>query len=224
MTLQEVMEKLESLGSEKGREAYARQGAGENQFGVGLSPIRDLAKQIKRDHPLALEFWATGNADAMLLATLIMDRRLLSPEDMSAMVAPLTYPKLVDWFVENVVKPSKHVAALQEQWVDADSPYVRRGGWSLLNIRVLKDDPALDHPAIVSRIQAEMKEAPVTVQEPMNRCLCEIAARVPSLTQRCIEIGERLEVFKDYPVPKGCTSPYAPIWIELLLSRKQTAG
>jgi hypothetical protein len=30
---------------------------------------------------------------------------------------------------------------------------------------------------------------------------------------RAIDIGERLEVLKDYPTPPICTSPFAPIWI-----------
>jgi hypothetical protein len=35
--------------------------------------------------------------------------------------------------------------------------------------------------------------------------------------KRAIAIGNKLEVLKDYPVPKGCTSPFAPIWIAYLL-------
>ncbi|MEM7031333.1 MAG: DNA alkylation repair protein, partial [Chloroflexota bacterium] len=33
-------------------------------------------------------------------------------------------------------------------------------------------------------------------------------------------IGETLGVYRDYPVSKGCTSPFAPLWIEEIVSRQ----
>jgi len=36
-----------------------------------------------------------------------------------------------------------------------------------------------------------------------------------------IAIGNTLEVLKDYPVPKGCTSPFAPIWIAYILEHRK---
>ncbi|MBA4101673.1 MAG: DNA alkylation repair protein, partial [Arthrobacter sp.] len=34
-----------------------------------------------------------------------------------------------------------------------------------------------------------------------------------------LEIGERLEVLKDYPTSPGCTSPFAPAWINEMVRR-----
>lgn len=33
-------------------------------------------------------------------------------------------------------------------------------------------------------------------------------------------IGEALGVYRDYPVSKGCTSPFAPIWINEMVRRQ----
>ncbi len=54
----------------------------------------------------------------------------------------------------------------------------------------------------------------------MNRCLMEIGTRLPEYTQRCIAIGEKLGRLDDRPVPKGCTSSYAPEWIAAVPRRK----
>jgi 3-methyladenine DNA glycosylase AlkD len=62
MSFDAVMAQLEAWGSEKTRELYARQGAGENQFGVTLGNLRALARKLKTNHPLAMQLWATGNA------------------------------------------------------------------------------------------------------------------------------------------------------------------
>ena len=43
----------------------------------------------------------------------------------------------------------------------------------------------------------------------------------PELRGRAIGIGERLEVLKDYPTSPGCTSPYAPVWIDAMVRRQR---
>jgi len=48
-----------------------------------------------------------------------------------------------------------------------------------------------------------------------------IAVDYPQLRKRAIAIGNTLEVLKDYPVPKGCTSPFAPIWIAYILEHRR---
>ncbi|GAA1691949.1 hypothetical protein GCM10009830_44590 [Glycomyces endophyticus] len=68
-----------------------------------------------------------------------------------------------------------------------------------------------------------MKDAPDRLQWAMNHCLAQIGIDRPELRARAIAIGERLEVLKDYPTSPGCTSPYAPVWIEELVRRKESA-
>jgi 3-methyladenine DNA glycosylase AlkD len=77
-TIQEVMETLKSLGSESRRKTNIKNGAGENQFGVLMGPMRALAKEINVDHDLAMKLWETGNIDAMLLSCMVMDASQLS--------------------------------------------------------------------------------------------------------------------------------------------------
>ena len=57
--------------------------------------------------------------------------------------------------------------------------------------------------------------------ELWNHCLVKIAVEYPKLRKRAIAIGNKLEVLKDYPVPKGCTSPFAPVWIAYILEHRK---
>ena len=75
MTVDEIMKKLESLGNPTMLQHHAKCGGNESMFGVKLGDIRNIAKEIKSDHDLAMKLWATGNLDARLLATLILKRR-----------------------------------------------------------------------------------------------------------------------------------------------------
>ncbi len=49
MRLEEAVAQMESLGNEKVRTHNTKNGAGDNQFGVRLGDIRNLAAKIKID-------------------------------------------------------------------------------------------------------------------------------------------------------------------------------
>src|SRR5688572_24343350 len=58
-----------------------------------------------------------------------------------------------------------------------------------------------------------MGNAAPEVQWTMNFCLAGIGIHFPKHRKRAIASGEKLGIYRDYPVSKGCTSPFAPIWI-----------
>jgi 3-methyladenine DNA glycosylase AlkD len=78
----------------------------------------------------------------------------------------------------------------------------------------------LDLPALLDRLEAEMGTADPATQWTMNSALAEIGIHNPKLRKRAVAIGEKLGVYRDYPCSKGCTSPFAPIWINAMVSRK----
>lgn len=38
--------------------------------------------------------------------------------------------------------------------------------------------------------------------------------------KRTLAVREKLGFLRDYPLPKACTSPFAPIWINEMVKRK----
>jgi 3-methyladenine DNA glycosylase AlkD len=84
----------------------------------------------------------------------------------------------------------------------------------------VKGPDGLDLPALLDRIESEMGTADPVVQWTMNSALAEIGIHFPQLRKRAIAIGETLGIYRDYPVSKGCTSPFAPIWINFMVSRQ----
>jgi len=219
MTVDEAMARLQTLGSEKTRALNAKNGAGDNQFGVKMGDLRILAKEIKTDHELALALWKTGNIDAMFLSTLVMKPRALTAEAVDQMVRSVTYTHLADWFNTNVVKLHPAKEALRQQWMTSDDKMAARAGWSLTTERVIKSPQGLDLKALLDRIEAEMARAPEQAQWTMNYCLAEIGIKFPEHRERALAIGEKLGLYRDYPVSKGCTSPFAPIWITEMVKR-----
>src|SRR5262245_7462902 len=220
MTLNETLKQLKVLGNAKVRAQNDKSGAGDNQFGVSLGDIRVLAKKIRTDHALALSLWDTGNVDAQFLATLLIEPKKLSAEAMDRMVRSISFVRVADWLNSYVVAKHPDKETLRGDWLAADDRWAARAGWHLTAERVAKNPEGLDLPALLDRIESEMAAAVPEVQWTMNSTLAEIGIHFPKLRKRAIAIGEKLGIYRDYPVSKGCTSPFAPIWIEFMVSRQ----
>lgn len=222
MTLKETLTQLEALGSEKMREFNMKRGAGQNQFGIKMGDIRTVAKKIKTDHSLALELWNTENIDARLLATLIIDPEKLSHDEINRMVKSEKFVQVADWLYAYVIKLYPDTESLRKEWMTSKDVMCARAGWSLTSGCVARNPKVLDLPAILDRIESEMAGAAPEVQWTMNSALANIGIHFPEYRSRALAIGENLGIYRDYPVSKGCTSPFAPIWINEMVSR-QTA-
>jgi 3-methyladenine DNA glycosylase AlkD len=216
-TLKDVLRELAALEDPKMREANERRG---DDHGVNLTSLRTLAKELGAQPEVALQLWATGGTAARLLATLVCKPKALSPAELDAMVRDIRSPKLLDWFIVNVVKQSRHAEELRLRWKDADD-LVGRAGWSLTTERVAKKAEGLDLDALLGQIEKEMKRAPEHKQWTMNHCLAEIGIHHPQHRARAIKIGERLAIHIDYPASPGCTPPYAPMWIAEMVRRNE---
>lgn len=221
MQLQEVLAELESLGNEKMRAHNARRGAGDNQFGVKLGDIRAVARKIKTNHELALALWETGNIDARFLATLVIEPKLLSADELDRMVRSVAFDRVADWLNAYVVKNHPDKEALRERWMLDDDPMAQRAGWNLTAQRVAGSPEGLDLAALLDNIETGMAGAAPEAQWTMNTALVEIGVHHADQRERAIAIGETLGLYRDYPVPRGCTSPFAPIGINEMLSRRR---
>src|SRR5262245_38518566 len=221
MTVNETLKQLKALGNEKVRAHNIKYGAGDKQFGVQLGDIRALAKKIKTNHELAVALWKTGNLDAQLLATLLIKPTNLSAKEMDRIVRSVTFVHVADWLNSYVVKQHPDKETLRQEWMATDDYWAARAGWSLTAERVVKTPDGIDLPALLDRIESEMGGADPIVQWTMNCTLAEIGIHFPKLRKRAITIGEKLGIYRDYPVSKGCTSPFAPIWINAMVSRRQ---
>jgi 3-methyladenine DNA glycosylase AlkD len=220
MKLNETLKQLKALGNEKVRAQNAKSGAGDNQYGVSLGEIRTLAKKIRTDHELALSLWETGNIDAQFLSALLIQPKKLSAKEMDQMVRSITFVRVADWLIAYVLRQHPDKETLRQEWMTADDRWAARAAWDLTAERVGKNPDGLDLPALLDRIESEMADAEPEVQWTMNNTLATIGIHFPKLRQRAIAIGEKLGVYRDYPVSKGCTSPFAPIWIDYMVSRQ----
>ena len=220
MTINEILARLKSLGDDARRAHNTKAGAPDNQFGVKLGDIRAMAKKIKTDHELALNLWDTGNVEAQLLATLIIKPKSLSADELDKLTRSTTCAQVADWLNAYVVAQHPEKEALREKWMMAKDRWAARAGWNLTASRVNKGADGLDLPALLDRIEKEMPKAMPEVQWTMNNTLAAIGIHHPKRRKRAIAIGEKIGLYHDWPVSKGCTPPYVPVWVEAMVKRQ----
>jgi len=216
-TVTEVMAELAALEDPKIRAVNEKRG---DDHGVNLGELRAVAKRLKTQHDLARELWATGDTAARLLAMLICRPKAFERDELDVMLREARMPKVLDWLVNYVVKKSPHAEELRVAWFADPDPDVASAGWALTSERMAKKPEGLDLSGLLDLIEAEMKDAPDRLQWAMNNCLAQIGIEHPEHRARALDIGERLEVLKDYPTPPNCTSPFAPIWINEMVRRQ----
>jgi len=220
MTVAATLAELKALGTEKMRAQNLKNGASSKQFGVRLGDIRKVAKALKTNHKLALQLWQTENVDARLLAVLVMQPKSLSMDELDRWVRSERFTHLADWLTSYIVKKHGDKEVLRQRWMKDKDAMAGRAGWSLTAERIAKNPEGIDVPALLDRIEAEMTSAASEVQWTMNACLATIGIEFQKHRKRALAIGEALGIYRDYPVSKGCTSPFAPIWIGEMVKRQ----
>jgi 3-methyladenine DNA glycosylase AlkD len=216
-TVAEVMAELAALEDPKSREVNEQHG---DDHGVNLAKLRALAKRLKTQQELARQLWETDDTAARLLAILICRPKAFERDELDVMLREARTPKVHDWLVNYVVKKNPHAEALRLTWSADPDPVVASAAWALTTERVAKKPEGLDLAGLLDVIEAEMTDAPDRLQWAMNHCLAQIGIEHAEHRPRAIDIGERLEVLKDYPTSPGCTSPFAPIWITEMVRRQ----
>ncbi|NEW36622.1 DNA alkylation repair protein, partial [Nocardia cyriacigeorgica] len=195
-TVSQVLAELAALEDPKMRAVNEKHG---DDHGVNLTKLRAVAKRLKTQHDLARDLWATGDTAARLLALLICRPKAFDRDELDAMMRQARAPKVQDWLINYVVKKNPHAEDLRRTWFADPDPIVASAGWALTSERVVKDPEGLDLTELLDRIESQMKSAPDRLQWSMNTCLAQIGITHPDHRPRALEIGERLEVLKDYP-------------------------
>lgn len=218
LSVADVLSELKALEDPKIRAVNQRHG---NDIGVNLSKLRAIAKRLKTQHEFATELWASGDPQARLVAILISSPKKYTVEQLDTMLREARVPKVHDWLVNYILKKNPESEDRRIMWMDDVDEGVASAGWSLTSDAVTKHVENFDLTELLDRIEAEMQLAPDRLQWAMNECLATIGIHYPEHRARAIAIGERLEVLKDYPTAPNCTSPYAPIWINEMVSRQK---
>lgn len=187
-----------------------------------LGDLRKIAKDIKKDHELAMELWSTGSFLPRQLAILIMDNKLLSQDLIDKLDKDMQAHsfnernQLIDWLMANQLSKDKKTIGLMELWKNSFSSLQRRIFWYYqARLRWLGNKPPLNTEELMFAIEKHMENEEPEVQWAMNFTAGWIGVYDKKYRARCIEVGEKTGLYRGQMVSKGCTPNYLPEFISI---------
>ncbi len=193
-----------------------------------LGDLRALAKEIKKDHELALELWSTGAFYSRQLAILVMDKKLLTQALVDRLDKDMRKHdydervQLIDWLLANQLSKDKKTIALMESWEGSKSPLQRRLFWYYqARLRWMGQTPPDNTKKLLAAIEKSIEKEKPEVQWAMNFTAGQIGIHEPAYRARCVKLGKKTGLYEDEVVSKGCTPNYLPKFIEIEVKKRE---
>lgn len=166
----------------------------QNTLGISIPILRKMAKEIKTNHPLAMDLWATGIHEARLLAAFIADPKRWTDAQMDAWVADFDSWDICDQVCINQFR--KTPAAYQKAitWASRPEAFVRRAAFSLMATLSVHDKkvPDIEFDPFFECIREQAIDDRNFVKKAVNWALRQIGKRNDTLRHRAIDVAESL--------------------------------
>jgi 3-methyladenine DNA glycosylase AlkD len=191
----DVLNRLRCKARPEQLEGMARFGmTTKRRLGVSVPDMRKLAKEIGRDHRLALDLWRIGVAEARILAGMIDDPAELTEEQMEEWVQDIDSWDVCDQVCMNLFEKSPSVWKKVIDWSEREEEFVKRTAFSLIACLAWHDKKAGDErfiellPLVVRGATDERN----FVKKAVNWALRGIGKRNLNLNRAAIDTAEQI--------------------------------
>ena len=167
----------------------------ENRLGVSIPELRKLAKEIRKNHDLALDLWKTGISDAMILASLVAEPEKLTEEQMEEWVSDFNSWDVCDQVCNNLFNGHPLVWKKVFDWSKREEVFVKRASFALLSSLAVHDKEAADEKFIdfLSVIKREAADNRNFVKKAVNWALRNIGKRSLNLNRAAIKVAREIQ-------------------------------
>ncbi|HFU3788243.1 TPA: DNA alkylation repair protein [Streptococcus suis] len=218
-----ILTQLEAASHAGTLKRYEKIGETKPYYGVPMGAISSIAKAYKNRLDLFAPLWQTGILEAQYLAIQLAKTKpdQLALADLENCLSEQVSVNVLDKLASIILSKRKDSKDWETYLLDKNSAIFQRIGWFLrAKYFAGKTASSQEIEETLDHIRQHLQTADPLIQWTMNQCLVEIAVAYPNYLEQGLAIGQELAVYADMKVPKGCTSAYAPDWIEALLRRK----
>ena len=196
MQYKDILRKLEALSNPKAVEGMARFGINpENTYGVSIPNLRKIAKEIKVDHALAQQLWASGIHEARILASMVDDPKIVTEEQIERWVSEFDSWDVCDQCCMNLLEKTEFAYQKAIEWSSNDKEFVKRTGFVLMARLAVSDKKADDKrfEPFFPLVKREAGDNRNFVKKAVNWALRQIGKRNLNLNRRAIETAEEIQ-------------------------------
>jgi 3-methyladenine DNA glycosylase AlkD len=145
MTVDDILKKLEGLGTAENVAGMERFGIRtQKAFGVSAPEIKKLARDIGKNHDLALRLWQTEVLEARAIACLIDDPKQVTEAQMEEWVVDLDNWATCDTVTGYLFDKTPYAYIKAFEWARREEEFVRRAAFALMAWLAVHDKKADD--------------------------------------------------------------------------------
>lgn len=204
----EVLQELGKRSNPAAREGMARFGIrADSALGIPVPVLRRMAREIGRNHSLALALWKTGVHEARILAGMVDEPAEVSERQMESWAADFNSWDLCDQCCSNLFDRTPHAYKKAAEWSRRKEEFVRRAGFALMACLAVHDRKAGDERFVrfLPLIKQQSVDGRNFVKKAVNWALRQIGKRNVRLNRLAIRAAE--EILKlDSPSAKWIAS------------------
>jgi 3-methyladenine DNA glycosylase AlkD len=221
----EIMGKLAEMGSPQTKKTLLNHGAKEPFFGVKVGDLKKLVKYVKKDHHLALELFNSGNHDAMYLAGLSVNPKVMTKETLEDWAKKANWYLLAEYTVAGVAAESNFALELAREWMKSEEEMVAVCGWSTYaNYLSITSDDQLDIEEILTlihQVETTIHNERNRVRYVMNLFVICVGAYVAALHGEAIKAAEQIGKVHVDVGNTACKVPLATDYIKKIEHRQK---
>lgn len=164
-------------------------------LGISLPILRQIAKQIRKNHLLAEELWESGIHEARILAALIEDPKEVSEEQMERWVRDFDSWDVCDQVCSNLFDRTPFAYQKAQEWSSRNEEFPKRAGFVLMASLAVHDKKAQDSQfeAFLPLILKESVDQRNFVKKAINWALRGIGKRNLNLNQKAIQAAHTMQ-------------------------------
>jgi 3-methyladenine DNA glycosylase AlkD len=186
----EILARLSSLSNPDAVRGMARFGINpEKTYGVSIPVLRAMAREIGKDHALALRLWSSGVHEARILAGMVDEPDMVTEAQMEGWVAGFDSWDVCDQCCMNLFEKLPFAYGKCVEWSSRPEEFVKRAGFVLMARLAVSDKKAGDGPfeGFLSVILRESGDNRNFVKKAVNWALRQIGKRNLDLNAQAIE-------------------------------------
>lgn len=193
--VEEVLRRLEALADVRAAEGMARYGIrGRKVYGVSIANLRRIAREIGRNHRLALELWRVNSRETRILASMIDDPELVTEEQMEEWVKDFDCWEICDQVCQNLFIYTRYARGKIFEWSRREEEFVRRAALAMIAWLAFKDKSANDgmFEEFFPIIKNLARDDRIYVRKAVSWALRQIGKRSLNLNGRAIEVAREI--------------------------------
>ncbi|MFZ1289795.1 MAG: DNA alkylation repair protein [Melioribacteraceae bacterium] len=194
-SVDEIVGILKQNKNSKNVEGMAKFGINpEFALGISLPFLRNLGKQIGKNHELAIDLWQTKIHEARILSTIIADSKQITKSLMNSWVNDFNSWDLCDQCCMNLFRKSEFAFEKSLEWMERNEEFVKRAGFALVATLAVhsKNLTNEDFEIYLQKIIEKSDDERNFVKKAVNWALRQIGKRNIYLNQKAIEVSEKL--------------------------------